>query len=66
MRRAKRMRARVLELERELGDERAARHAAEISAAAARGELRGYRSATDQRVLAVREDARHGRELSIT
>lgn len=65
MSRAKRMRQQIRELERALTDEREARHEAEIRAAAARGELRGYRSATDQTTLAARAAARDGRELSI-
>lgn len=63
--RRSRMRARIRELEQMLGEEREARHAAEISAASARGELRGYRCATDHTTIAAREAARQGRELTL-
>ena len=59
------MRDAIRELQDRLALERTARHEAELSAASARGELRGYRSAADQRVIRVREDARNGRELTI-
>lgn len=63
--RRKTMRALIRELSAELEQEREKRHAAEVDCAAARGELRGYRSGVDVSARNVRSAARQGEAFHV-